>query len=221
VNLLVLGPQGAGKGTQAKRIATDYGIPHISTGDIFRAAIKAGSPLGKQVEPILAAGDLVPDELTIALIRERLAEDDARAGFVLDGFPRNTAQCAALDATLGEIGRTLDAILFFDLPDDLATERLLRRAAEENRPDDTPEVIANRLRTYHAETEPIVEHYRTTGKLVPLHAGRTVDEVYAEVLDALEQLGARGSRSDLSAIGGPVEGVSGEPGGSPANRGAR
>ena len=190
MNLLVLGPQGAGKGTQAKRIAADYGIPHISTGDMFRAAIAAGSPLGQKVEPILAAGELVPDELTIELIRERLAEDDARKGFVLDGFPRNIAQCEALDLMLAEIGRTLDAILYFDLPDGVAVERLLRRAAEENRPDDTPEVIAKRLRTYHEETEPIVEHYRTTGKLVPLHGGRTVDEVYAEVQQALDRVEA-------------------------------
>ncbi len=189
MNLLVLGPQGAGKGTQAKRIAADYGIPHVSTGDMFRAAIATGSPLGQKVEPILAAGELVPDELTVALIRERLDEDDARDGFVLDGFPRNLAQAEALDAMLAGIGRGLDAILFFDLPDDVATERMLKRAADEARPDDTPEVIARRLEIYHAETEPIVEHYRATGKLVVVDAAGSVDEVYAEVQEALEQLG--------------------------------
>jgi adenylate kinase len=188
VNLLVLGPQGAGKGTQAKRIAADYGIPHVSTGDMFRAAIAEQSELGRKVEPILAAGELVPDELTIELIRERLSRDDARTGFVLDGFPRNPAQADALDALLAEIGRELDAILYFDLPDEVARERMLRRAAEENRADDTPEVIDRRLAIYHAETEPIVEHYRATGKLVPLHAERTVDEVYAEVQEALSRL---------------------------------
>lgn len=215
MNLLVLGPQGAGKGTQAQRIAAEYGIPHISTGDMFRAAIAARSELGRKVEPILAAGELVPDELTVALIRERLGEDDAKAGFVLDGFPRNEMQADALDSMLSGIGRVLDAILFFDLPDDVATERMLGRASGENRPDDTPEVIARRLAIYHAETEPIVEHYRVTGKLVPLHAARSVEEVWREIQDVLEQLGGR--VSGWSATGGPVEGDSGEPGGSPAH----
>jgi adenylate kinase len=191
LNLLVLGPQGAGKGTQGKRIAADYEIPHIATGDMFRAAIAAQSELGRKVEPILASGRLVPDEITVELIRDRLAEDDARDGFVLDGFPRTLAQAEALDRMLAEIGRGLDAILFFDLRDDVATERLLKRSADEDRPDDTPEVIAERLRIYHGETEPIVEHYRATGKLVPLHAERTIEEVYREVQEALDQLGAR------------------------------
>jgi adenylate kinase len=155
---------------------------------MFRAAIAEQTELGKQVEPLLAAGRLVPDDVTIALIRERLARPEADGGFVLDGFPRNLAQAEALDQMLGEIGRSLDAILFFDLPDDVARQRLLGRAAEENRPDDTPEVIAERLRTYHEQTEPIVEHYRVTGRLVPLHADRTIDEVWAEIQDALERL---------------------------------
>jgi adenylate kinase len=190
MNLLVLGPQGAGKGTQAKRIAAEYTLPHVSSGDMYRAAIAAGTPLGKQVEPLLASGTLVPDAITIPLIRERLGETDAREGFVLDGYPRNLAQAEALDEMLGEIGRGLDAILFFDLPDHIATERMLKRATEENRPDDTPDVIARRLATYHAETEPIVEHYRVTGRLVPLHAERTIDEVWTEIQAALEQVGA-------------------------------
>ena len=190
MNLLVLGPQGAGKGTQAKRIAAEYEIPHISTGDMFRAAIASGTELGKRVEPILATGKLVPDEITIALIRERLAQPDAVDGFVLDGYPRNIPQADALDAMLGEIDRELDAVLFFDLSDDVATERMLRRAEDEGRADDTPGVIAERLRTYHEHTQPVVEHYRTTGRLVPLHAGRTVDEVWSEVQEALERVAA-------------------------------
>ena len=185
MNLLILGPQGAGKGTQAKRVAADYRIPHISTGDMFREAIAAGTALGRQVEPILASGALVPDETTVALIQERLGNPDALDGFILDGFPRNEPQAIALDDMLARIGRRLDAILFLDLPDGVATERMLNRAAEENRPDDTPQVIARRLETYHAETEPIVEHYRLTGRLVPLHAERTIAEVYAEIQDAL------------------------------------
>jgi adenylate kinase len=190
VNLLVLGPQGAGKGTQANRIAAEFEIPHISTGDMFRAAIDAGTELGRTVEPLLAHGVLVPDEVTIALIRDRLSQDDAQRGFVLDGFPRNIAQAEALDELLEREGLGLDAILFFDLPDEVGMERALGRARVENRTDDTHEVIAKRLATYHSETEPVVEHYRTTGKLVPLHAGRTVQEVWTEISSALRHLGA-------------------------------
>ncbi len=188
MNLLVLGPQGSGKGTQARRIADDYGIPHISTGDMFRAAIASGSALGREVEPILARGDLVPDGLTVALIRERLGEPDAAAGFVLDGFPRTLAQADALDAMLAQIGRELDAVLFFDLDDETARQRMLGRAAEEGRSDDTPEVIERRLALYHEQTAPVVEHYRATGRLVPLHAERSIAEVYAEIQRALEEL---------------------------------
>ena len=187
MNLLVLGPQGAGKGTQAKRISREYGIPHVSTGDMFRAEQEAGTEFGRRVGEIMATGQLVPDELTIAMIEERLGRDDARDGFVLDGFPRNLAQAEALDAMLGGIGRGLDAILFFDVPDEVGMERALNRAEIENRPDDTRDVIAKRLEIYHSETEPIVEHYRATGKLVPLHAARTVDEVWAEISAALSQ----------------------------------
>ena len=190
MNLLVLGPQGAGKGTQAKRISSNYEIPHVSTGDMFREAIAAGTPLGKEVEPLLDQGILVPDELTIKLIRDRLSEDDAANGFVLDGFPRNLAQARALDEMLREIGRGLDAILFFDIPDSVGMERALSRAEIEGRNDDTTDVIARRLATYHAETEPVVEHYRTTGKLVPLHAAGTVEEVWRQIEDALRHVEA-------------------------------
>jgi len=186
MNLLVLGPQGAGKGTQAKRISSEYGIPHVSTGDMFRAEQAAGTDFGRQVGEIMAAGRLVPDDLTIAMIEARLGQEDAREGFVLDGFPRNLAQAEALDEMLDGIGRGLDAILFFDVSDEVGMKRALGRAELEGRADDTAEVIARRLEIYHRETEPIVEHYRTTGKLVPLHADRTIDEVWAEIGDALQ-----------------------------------
>lgn len=191
MNLLVLGPQGSGKGTQAKRIAADYGVPHVSTGDMFREAIGAGTLLGRRVEPILAAGELVPDELTVALIRERLGQEDATGGFVLDGFPRNLAQAEALDDMLAAISRALDAVLFFDLSDEIATERMLGRARAEGRVDDTPEVIARRLAIYHEQTEPVVEHYRVQGTLVPLRAERAIGEVAAEIQSALEAVEGR------------------------------
>ena len=189
MNLLVLGPQGAGKGTQAKRIAAEQGIPHVSTGDMFRA-LDTSTELGRRVKAIMDSGELVPDEVTVAMIEQRLSEPDAVGGFVLDGFPRNLAQAEALDAMLGEIGRGLDAILFFDVPDAVGMERALKRAEIEGRSDDTPEAIAKRLAVYHEQTEPVVEHYRVTAKLVPLHAGRTVEEVWAEIAAALEQVAA-------------------------------
>jgi adenylate kinase len=188
VNLLVIGPQGSGKGTQAARLSDAHGIPHVSTGEMFRAAIAAGTELGLRVEPILAAGQLVPDDLTVDLIRERLAEPDAERGFVLDGFPRNLAQAEALDAMLADIGRVLDAVLFFDLAEEIAVERLRVRAREEGREDDTPEGIARRLAIYHEQTEPVVERYRATGKLVPLHADRSIEQVADEIEQALELL---------------------------------
>jgi adenylate kinase len=189
VNLLVLGPQGAGKGTQAKRISAEYGIPHVSTGDMFRA-LDTSTELGRKVKAIMDAGELVPDEMTIGMIEERLSQPDAVEGFVLDGFPRNLAQAEALDGMLTGIGKGLDAILFFDLPDSIGMERALSRATIEGRSDDTREVIQRRLDTYHRETEPIVEHYRTTGKLIPIHAARSIEDVWHEISDALEQVPA-------------------------------
>ena len=144
--------------------------------------------MGVEIAPLLAAGRLVPDDTTIALIKERLSHEDAQTGFVLDGFPRTVDQAEALDDMLARAGRNLEAILFFDLPDDVATDRMLKRAEDEGRPDDTPEVIATRLATYHEQTEPIVEHYRVTGKLVPLHAQQSIDDVWTEIQAAMQRL---------------------------------
>lgn len=190
VNVLVLGPQGSGKGTQAKRISAAHGVPHVSTGDMFRSAIAARTELGLQVEPILASGVLVPDELTIAMIRDRLSWDDALAGFVLDGFPRNLVQAVALDEMLNAIGRPLGTALFFDLDDETAPKRMRRRASDEGRSDGTPEVIARRLAIYHEQTEPIVGRYRRAGTLVSLDAARTADEVFSEIGAALNRVRA-------------------------------
>jgi adenylate kinase len=191
VNVLLLGPQGSGKGTQAKRIQAEYGIPHIATGEILRAAMEEGTELGRKVKPIVESGQLVPDELMIDLIRDRLMQPDAERGFILDGFPRTSRQADALDAMLDEIGRSLSIVFEFQLPDDIARERLLRRAELEGRADDTPDVIDRRLALYHEQTEPLVEHYRAQGNLVGVHANKSVDGVFAEVQDTLEQVAAR------------------------------
>jgi adenylate kinase len=191
VNVLLLGPQGSGKGTQAKRIEAEYGIPQIATGDMLRAAIENGSELGQRVKPILESGQLVPDELMIELIRDRLAQPDSEAGFILDGFPRTAPQADALGEMLEEIGRPLSIVFEFQVPDDVARERLLRRAELEGRTDDTPEVIDRRLALYHELTEPLVEHYRLQGNLVGIHANRSVNEVFSEIQETLEQVMAR------------------------------
>jgi adenylate kinase len=149
----------------------------------------ADTPLGRQVKPLLDGGHLVPDEITTALIREKLV--NASGGFVLDGFPRNIVQAEALDDVLQEIERPLDIILLLELDDEIARERLTKRANLEGRADDTPEVINRRLATYHRETEPLVDHYLPTGKLVKVHAEREIGEVWAEIQDALEQVQAR------------------------------
>jgi len=190
-NILLLGPQGAGKGTQGKLIASEYGIPHVATGDMLRAAMADGSELGRQVKPIYDSGSLVPDGLMIELIRERLSQEDAREGFVLDGFPRTMAQAEALEEMLREIARDLDVVFEFQILDEVGRERMLRRAAEEGRTDDTPEAIDERLRLYHEETEPLIEYYRLRGNLVGIHADRPVNEVFSEIQQALEQVAVR------------------------------
>ncbi len=190
-NILLLGPQGAGKGTQGRLIAAEHGIPHVATGDMLRDAMASGTELGQRVRPLYDAGHLVPDDLMIALIRERLGLEDARGGFVLDGFPRTMPQAEALEEMLREIGRDLDVVFEFQLEDEVGRERMLRRAAEEGRADDTPEAISERLRLYHEETEPLVEYYRTRGNLVGIHADRPVAEVFGEIQQALEQAAVR------------------------------
>jgi len=187
LDVLLLGVQGSGKGTQASRIASDYGLAHIATGEILRTAIAQGSELGRRVQPILESGELVPDELMIDLIRERLQSEDAENGFVLDGFPRTMRQAEALDSMLSEIGRPLSVVFELQVPDEVAIERLHKRAAAEGRADDTPEAIEKRLELYHSETKPLVAHYRMLGNLIGIHGDRPEGEVFSEMQEALEQ----------------------------------
>jgi len=184
VRVLILGPQGSGKGTQAARIAAATGTPHVATGDILRAAVADGTELGRKVAPILERGDLVPDDLMVGLIRARLSGEDA---FVLDGFPRTLAQAEALDAMLEEIDKPLDTVLLLEVSNEESTKRLLGRAAEEGRADDAPEAIANRLRLYHELTEPVVERYRRRGAVVEIDGERSMDEAFAAIQSALQR----------------------------------
>ena len=190
LNVLLLGPQGAGKGTQAKRISAEYGIPQIASGEILRAEMAAGTELGQRVQEVYDRGDLVSDDLMIELIRNRLEQPDTEAGFILDGFPRTTVQAEALDAMFSDIGRSFNVAFALQIPDEVAFERLRLRAELEGRADDTDEAIKRRLDNYHRETEPLIEHYRTRGNLVPIRGNRTENEVFADIQAALDQVPA-------------------------------
>ncbi len=187
--LLIVGPQGSGKGTQGVRIAESYGIPVVSTGDMFRANIKEGTPLGQQVTAILDRGDLVPDELTSEIVRDRLSQDDAAQGFLLDGYPRNTAQVAHLDEFLGTRDESLDAVILLDVPREESIERLKLRAAEQGRSDDTDEAIAHRLDIYEHETAPILEVYGQRGIVDRIDGVGSLDEITERVFAALAARG--------------------------------
>jgi adenylate kinase len=191
MNVLLLGPQGSGKGTQAKRIAKTYGIPHIATGDMIREMKELDTPVGRAVKAVYDAGQLVQDDLIIRMIRDRLDRGDTIPGFVLDGFPRNMAQAEALDELLGELGRDLDVVFELQVPREVLLERIRKRAAEENRSDDTPDAVRRRLEIYERDTAPLVEYYRTTrGNVVGIHADRTIDEIFAEIRTTLDQVTA-------------------------------
>ena len=206
MNLVLLGAPGAGKGTQAQRLVAEFGVAHISTGDLLRAAVKGGTELGVQAKKYMDAGELVPDQLVIDLVKERLAADDAQKGFILDGFPRNTAQAVTLDSELAAMGRSLDCALLVDVPGDVIIGRLSsRRPCRDcgytgtasdavcptcggemyQRDDDKPETIKNRLDVYEKNTSPLVEYYRGQNILKVVDGDRDADVVYNEVKDVL------------------------------------
>jgi adenylate kinase len=191
MRLIIVGPPGAGKGTQASRIAASFGIPAISTGDIFRANIKNETDLGKKVKDILSSGGYVTDEVTNAIVRDRLHEDDAAQGFLLDGYPRTLAQVDALDAMLAVDGHALDAVLELTVDEEAVVQRLIKRAEIEGRSDDTEQVIRERQAIYRKETAPLAELYGQRGLLVQVDGMGEVDEVTARIEEALR--GAQGS----------------------------
>ena len=206
MNIVLLGAPGAGKGTQGQKLVEDYGFAHISTGDLLRAAVKAGSELGIKAKSYMESGQLVPDQLVIDLVKERLDSDDAQKGFILDGFPRNTAQAVALDSELAAMGRDLDAALLVSVPDPSVVERLSSRRTCKScgytapagtevcprcsgemyqRDDDNEATVRNRLDVYEKSTSPLIDYYRGCELLVTIDGDRDPQVVYADVKKAL------------------------------------
>src|SRR6187402_3157373 len=183
--VVLFGPPGVGKGTQGGRLAAALGVPVVSTGDLFRAHVKNGTELGVRMSALIAAGDYVPDSVTNSMLAERLAEPDAAGGFLLDGYPRTADQVAELDRLIGASGATLDAVLLLAAPDEVLEERLLHRAAEQGRSDDTPAVIRHRIALYHRETEPLVAIYDAAGLVVRVDGTGSPDEVHGRLLAAI------------------------------------
>lgn len=183
--LLIIGPQGSGKGTQGARIAERLGIPTVSTGDVFRANVKDGTDLGLKVKAIIDAGDLVPDELTSEIVRDRLSQQDAAHGFLLDGYPRNLTQVGHLDGFLEQRGEPLTAVIELSVPRDESIARLSRRAAEQGRADDNEESIAKRLSIYESETAPILDVYRERGIVDEIDGVGSLDEITERITAAL------------------------------------
>jgi adenylate kinase len=193
VRLVIMGPPGAGKGTQAKVIAQRLAVPAVSTGDIFRVNVTQRTELGREAKRYMDAGDYVPDAITNAMVRARLAEPDAADGFLLDGYPRTVSQVEELDSMLAERGSGLDAVLLLTVDRDEVVERLARRARDEGRADDTVEVIGHRQDVYADQTAPLVEVYDGRGLLVRVDGMGPVDEVTSRVLRVLDQAGAAAS----------------------------
>jgi adenylate kinase len=186
MRLVLMGPPGAGKSTQARLVATHFNIPAISTGDIFRANVSKGTPLGVAAKPFMDAGDYVPDEITNLMVRNRLDEPDAESGFLLDGYPRTLAQVAELDRMIALSGHRLDAAVALVVDEDEIVKRLLERAQLEGRGDDTDDVIRRRHEVYAERTAPLLNAYRDRGILIEVDASGEIDEVSRRILDALK-----------------------------------
>jgi adenylate kinase len=180
-DLILTGPPGSGKGTQAARLATQLGIPKISTGDMLRDAAASGRPPGSEVKGIMARGELVPDSMVADLVRERLGRGDTEKGFILDGFPRTQEQAKTLDALLRGLGRAVSAVVVLEVPDEELVRRILTRG--EGRADDEESVVRRRLAVYRAQTEPVLEHYDSA--LVRVHGVGLVEEIQTAILEAL------------------------------------
>ena len=185
MRLILMGPPGAGKGTQAVAIAAEFGIPHISTGDIFRANVSQGTPLGIEAKRYMDAGEYVPDSVTNSMVRDRLAQEDCKPGFLLDGYPRTIEQVGELTSMLSASGATLDMAVELTVDVDEVVQRLVKRAAEQGRADDTEDVIRRRLEVYFAQTAPLTALFEQRGLLVQVDGMGSVDDVAARIRSAL------------------------------------
>ncbi len=187
MRIVLLGAPGSGKGTQAALLKEHYSIPHISTGDLLRQAVAHATPLGLKAKAIMDRGELVPDDVMLNLIRERLGQDDVARGFILDGYPRNLAQAEALTGVLTEIDQPVEEAVLIEVNPEMVVERIARRAAEEGRSDDTEEVVRNRLRIYEEQTAPVAGFYADAGLLTRILGEGTIDEVLERIKGALQQ----------------------------------
>ena len=187
MRLVLLGAPGSGKGTQATRLKEHLQVPHVSTGDLLRAEVKAGSPLGLQAKEVMARGELVSDGILLGMLEDRFSRDDMANGFILDGYPRNLAQAAALDALLERIGQPMDAAVQLEVDNELLIDRLAGRAQAEGRADDNPESVRKRLQVYDEQTAPVIGYYRDAGRLGVVDGVGTLDEVFDRILAALDR----------------------------------
>ncbi len=187
MRLVLLGAPGSGKGTQATRLKEHLQVPHISTGDLLRAEVAAGTPLGLQAKEVMARGDLVSDDILLGMLKDRLSREDTRAGFILDGYPRNLEQAAALDALLAGLGQKFDAAVQLVVDNEQIIARLAGRAKAEGRSDDSPESVRHRLNVYDEKTAPVVDFYRQHGQLTVVDGVGALDEVFTRIVEAIQR----------------------------------